>query len=180
MDEWAEVFSAQLENARWLIAREDGRIEGFHQRASYLLGFTGVILAIMPVLLDPIGSMTHGNPRLAAWSLALLAALSLGLGAIFSLITLSVKDHLGVPVKAIQKLWIDWSSESLVPQTSQVLADYANALLGRSPTAETSALLAIHAEGDVRGNQLRIATWSSTCGIVALGALFALLLAVRL
>ena len=180
MSEWSEVFSIQVENARWLIDRESARIDGFHQRASYLLGFSGVILAILPTTLDPIGHVHNLHLRWVAWGLVSLAATALAVSAFFSLLTIAIRRSFNVGIKKMQLNWIEWSTSLEKPDTAQVLADIANALMGRDATAEKSAVLAIRAEGDVRAFRLRLSVWSSTLGIIALAALFIVLVASRI
>jgi len=180
VSEWSEVFSAQVENAKWLVDRESTRIDGFHQRSSYLLGFAGVILAILPTTLDPIESIEIGHLKLAAWCLVTAAALTLSIGALFALLTIAVRKSLEVPVKGMQRTYVEWSQQLNDPDSAQVLADMTNALMGRESTAEASAVLAIRAEGDVRALRLRISVWLTTAGILALGMLFLILVAGRI
>jgi hypothetical protein len=180
VDDWSEVFGAQVENGRWLLDRESARIDGLHQRASYLLGFTGVILAILPTTLDPIQGTHDLHLRWLAWALVSLAAVSLATGALFSLLTIAIRKTLNLGVKGMQETWVEWSNNLQTPDTAQVLANIANALMGRQSTAVDSPVLAIRADGDVRANRLRISVWSSTCGIIVLAILFIVLVASRI
>jgi len=179
MDEWAEVFSSQLHFAQWMIDRESSRVDMFHQRASYLLGFDGVILAILPVVLAPIASTNGGTVRDASWALALLAAVSFVLAVLAAVQTMNIRPVREVPLLAIQRRWVTWSTNLHMPDAAQVLADQANSLYGSESTTKDSALLAIRAEADVRARQLRIAFWSSAIGVTALGGLFITLMAAR-
>jgi hypothetical protein len=182
-NKWSEVFSIQVENARWLIDRETARIEGIHERASYLLGFTGVILAILPVALTPILDIRLLAVKWIAFVLVGLAAVFLSGGALLSLLAISVKKYSEVPVKGMQLSWVDWSSKldgNSEADAAQVLADIANALMGRTPQADESAILAIRAQGDVRAQRLKISVWLATAGILALGALFLVLAGSRI
>jgi hypothetical protein len=177
MDSWSEIFSIQLENAKWLLDRESARIDGFHQRASYLLGFAGVILAILPMTLDPIGKIANEQARWCAWVLVSLSAVLLAVGALFSLLTLTVRKALNLGIKQLQQNWVEWTRELDNPNAAQVLADLTNAVMGRTSNAQDSALLAVRSEGDVRAIRLRISMWCSTCGVIALAGMFLVLVA---
>jgi len=181
MDSWSDVFSIQLENARWLIEQERGRIDGFHQRASYFLGFTGVILAILPSVINPVITTRGWFARDICWGLLIAAVLLLALGALYSVKAMGIRSVFEVPVKGMQTRWVEWSSDlPESPDSAQVLADYANALFGRGETAKESALLALRAEGDYRATRLRNAVALTLAGISALGLLPIVLMTVRI
>jgi hypothetical protein len=95
-------------------------------------------------------------------------------------LTITIRKSLSLGIKGMQQTWVDWSNHLKAPETAQVLANIANALMGREPTATDSPLLAIRADGDVRANRLRISVWCSTCGIVMLAALFIVLVGSRI
>jgi len=181
MDSWSEAFSTHLENARWLIEQERGRIDGLHQRASYFLGFSGVILAILPTAIDPIHNSQNSILRNTCWALLIATVLLLALGALLSVMTMGIRHVLEVPAKGLQSRWVEWSNNlPEQPETAQILADYANALLGRETNAKESALLALRAEGDVRARHLRYAMWLTVSGMTTLGALLIGLTACRI
>jgi hypothetical protein len=181
MDPWSEAFSIHLENARWFVEQEKGRIDGFHQRASYFLGFSGVVLAILPTIVDPVMNTKGWFLRDSCWTALVISVILLSLGALLSVSTMSIRSVLEVPVRGLQSRWVDWTSElPEEPDSAQILADYANALFGSRTDATESALLSLRAEGDVRARRLRFATWFTVLGITVLGLMLILLIAARI
>lgn len=181
MDEMIETLSLHLENARWLIDEERNRIDGFHQRASYFLGFTGVILAILPVIIDPITSTRNSGLRNAAWALAMTTVILLVGAVFFAVKTMAVRSVLEVPISDLQSRWISWSSAlPNAPDRAQVLSDYVNSLFGREPIPTESALLSLRSESEDRARFLRQSVWLSLGGFVALGSLIIVLMASRM
>jgi hypothetical protein len=174
----SDALAVHAENARWLIERETNRIESFHQRAATLLGFTGVILAILPSSLDPIQKVSNQTLKLADWAIALSSATTLAIGAASSLLVILVKKTGDLDYEALVTKWIETSSSPLRP--GQVQADYVNAYFGRKLTISDSTLLSLGSQGHSKAQALRLAMWSSTAGIVLLGALLATLLANRI
>jgi len=178
VDDWVDGFSAQLDFAKWMLGREQARIDAFHQRASYLLGIGGVILAILPTIITPISETSGAAVRTIAWILLLAVVTTLGVGISFCVVTLFTKKGRDVPVVAMQKKYVKWASslsDDQPPDVAQLLADQANALMGLGSSNEDSTLLSIKAEADERGHRLSIAMWSSSSGIVFLAVLLCLI-----
>ena len=176
----SEALAVHAENARWLIDRASVRIDSFHQRAATLLGFTGVILAILPSVLDPIARTPGPCLRLSAWIVALVSAVALASGSAASLMVLLIRNQLDVGMDKIVQRWVDTTTGSFKMIPGQVLSDYANAYFGRAATERASVLLALKAQGDSKASWLRISMWLSAAGIVLLGALLAILVGGRI
>jgi hypothetical protein len=181
-----DSFAVHAENARWLVDRETNAIESLHQRASTLLGFTGVILAILPSVLVPIQTTPGANIRLAAWGIALVGTLAFSLSAAASLGVLLVKSKVDVGIKGIVERWVAVTAngpvtadEGTALAPAQVESDYVNAYFGREATSEKSALLSLRKQHQSKAKWLRRSQWTSVIGILLLGALLATLVGAR-
>ena len=159
-DTWSEVFAVYLDNVRWMIEETRGRIDGLHQRASYILASTGVILAILPTVIDPVRGTKGWFLRDLCWVSLVAVVVLLAAAAIYSALAMFVHEILEVPGRELQSQWIKWTDDvDQKPDSSQVIADYANALFGREPTLEASPLLSLMADADKRARLLRMSMW---------------------
>lgn len=174
------AFAVHAENARWLIDRQSSAIESLHQRAATLLGFSGVILAILPSVLGTIGSTSGHRLVLACWATCAVSAIALAFGAACSLTVILTRLQLDVGTAGIVNRWVNATSKSPIEMKSvQVQADYVNAYFGRSTDPCQSALMALRDQSQTKAQWLRRSMWSSAVGIILLGALLAMLVAGR-
>lgn len=95
-----------LQHAKWLSEYHRARGRDVQSRGVSLLGFTGVLVGLLPALLMPLRTL-HGEPRYAAR--ALLAAVSLALlsSAVCALQTLRARKGPSTQLKDVQRLWWD-------------------------------------------------------------------------
>ena len=108
MDEWSDVFSAQVENARWSFIANPIESMVFIS-ALHIYWDHRCDLANLPTTLDPIQRTYNLHVRWLALALVSLAAASLATGALFSLLTIAIRKTLNVGVKGMQHTWVEWS-----------------------------------------------------------------------
>lgn len=94
-----------LLHAKWLSEYHRTRGRDVQSRGVSLLGFTGVLVGLLPALLIPMRTL-HGEPRHAAR--ALLAAVSLALlsSAVCALQTLRARKGPSTQLEDVQRLWL--------------------------------------------------------------------------
>ncbi|MFI5034997.1 MAG: hypothetical protein ACHQFZ_02190 [Acidimicrobiales bacterium] len=181
VETWADVFAIYLENARWLVEEARGRTDGLHQRASYILGFSGVVLAILPTFFNTVLSTRGWFIRDVCWILLVVVVILLSCGAVFAARVMFVHEVLEVPATELQSRWVEWTNKTdKEPFAAQALADYANALFGREANDQASPLLAIMADGDRRAHRLRASMWITVSGIATLALMLIALIIARI
>jgi hypothetical protein len=130
-----------IEQARWLLGWHNARSEAFTTRAVALLGFVGVILAL---LLQ--GSGLKGiDPSRWTWSLLVSSVLALLLSAFFALRTISPKLTAMPKVSQLRDWWVAHSAEPHPGSTAPQIAE--SLLNGKSINGDSAVSAALeHAD----------------------------------
>ena len=124
-----------IEQARWLLGWHNARSEAFTTRAVALLGFVGVILAL---LLQ--GSGLKGiDPSRWTWTLLVTSVLALLFSAFFALRTISPKVTAMPKVSQLRDWWVAHSAE---PHPGTAAPQIAESLLNGKRIDEESAVSA--------------------------------------
>ena len=159
-----------IEQARWLLGWHNARSEAFTTRAVALLGFVGVILAL---LLQ--GSGLKGiDPSRWTWTFLVSAVLALLLSAFFALRTISPKITAMPKVSQLRDWWVAHSAE---PHPGTAAPQIAESLLNGKGIEEVSAVSAALDHADSCAKSF---TWSIRSMLVALVLLSLLLFNVLL
>lgn len=167
-DPWTDVF-AFLENARWMVDESRTRIDGLHQRASYIMAFTGVILAILPTVIDPVTNTKGWFLRDICWALLIGVVTLLAASAFYSARVMFVHPVMEVPAKELQSQFVNWTNKvDKKPETAQIVANYANAIFGSGTVEKDSPLLSLIADAHKRALLLRSSMWLALAGLAAL------------
>lgn len=163
----AEETSGFLEQARWLLAWHNDRSEALASRATALLGFIGVILALV---LTGAGLKHHRFTGFDWWMLALAAA-GLLTSAAGSLATLWTKTVTMPEVTQLRTQWAAYRNDGEAKQPS-----FVEALLRSTNPAEDSPLDAAKNEADSRARSFKVAVTALAASLVPLAVLAAHLL----
>lgn len=124
-----------IEQARWLLGWHNARSEAFTTRAVALLGFVGVILAL---LLQ--GSGLKGiDPSRWTWTFLVTSVLALLFSAFFALRTISPKVTAMPKVSQLRDWWVAHSAE---PHPGTAAPQIAESLLNGKRIDEESAVSA--------------------------------------
>ena len=162
----AELFIAQ---ARWLLEFHNKRSDAFAARAVAMLGFSGVILALLPRALDleKIVKPTAGfKISVAVMTVALLAAVGCCVAV------LAPRQTSTASVEGLRKSWRLHLKGERLGKASRDLAD--SMLHGGSVTA-SSPVDSAYAEASVRGKWFK---WSTRFLAIAIAGLAAIILQV--
>lgn len=157
-----EAFAQQ---ARWLLEWHNKRNDGFIARAVGLLGFAGVILALLPRGLDLNGPlhMTVGlRASLIATTVLLLAT------AAFGILVLAPQQSGAPSVGQLREHWRDYANGS--GPSSPVAQITEDLLHGTSVEADSPVDLAAR-EANRRARWFKYAAASLGLGLVALATL---------
>ncbi|MBU6246066.1 MAG: hypothetical protein KGP12_12700 [Actinomycetales bacterium] len=92
-----------IDQARWLIAYHDARAEAVSQRSVAVLGFTGVVLALLPSALALPPSL---DMNCWLWIILIGTIVTLLGAAVLSLKVLWVRET-GVPSARQTRIWLD-------------------------------------------------------------------------
>ncbi len=95
-----------LQHAKWLSEYHRARGRDVQSRGVSLLGFTGVLVALLPVLLVPLRTL-HGDPRHIAKGLLVVVSVTLLGSAVCALQTLRARNGPSTRIEDVQGLWSD-------------------------------------------------------------------------
>jgi hypothetical protein len=153
-----------IDAARWLLEWHNRRSEAFTTRAVALLGFVGVVLAL---ILQGADLKDVDGTAWTRWFL-LLAVVALLVAALFALLTISSKP-VAVPSVAQLRHW--WGRHVQEPVKGSSGPLIAESLLNSSKITEVSAVSAAMEEADKRADRFQIAIWAMLVALVMLSAL---------
>lgn len=154
-----------IEQAKWLLDYHNRRNDSLGQRAVALLGFTGVVLALVPTALG-VPDNLHTNRWLYASLYTTLAGLLVTAG--LCLKALGTK-RTGAP--AISRLRTQLRDHTTRARTGKVHADLAESLLHGLSVEATSPVDLAYAEANARARWFRAATAGIFLSLVALASL---------
>lgn len=158
-------FALLIEQARWLLDYHNRRSDSLGQRSVALLGFTGVVLALVPTALTvPDDLKTSG--WLYASLYATLAALVVTAG--LCLQALATK-RAGAP--AISRLRTELRNLTTGTRTGKAHVDLAESLLHGLKVEATSPVDLACAEANTRARWFRAATVALVVSLTALASL---------
>lgn len=157
------------EQARWLLEWHNTRSEAFASRAVAVLGFDGVIMAL---LLQGFG-VRGIDATATVWVLLFITAAFLLLSAGFAVATI-VPHTVAMP--SVQDLRAGWATHAGSPRASYAGPLVAESLLHATNLDTTSPVSAAKEEGDTRAGRFSWAVRALLAAIVFLGALAFVLL----
>lgn len=160
-DQESQAFTEQ---ARWLIDWHNRRSEAMATRAAALLGFVGVILALL------LQGATSGVRPGALVFLSLgLTVLGLGVSAVYSLLALRPRP-VGMPEPDNFRAW--WSEYAAQAQkATSPRPKIAESLIRASGRSRESPLVSASAEASDRTGCFEVAAWALLVSLVPLVAL---------
>ncbi len=158
------------EQARWLIEWHNRRSEAMATRAACLLGFVGVILAL---LLQGATSGVH--PGVLVFVFLGLVVLGLGVCGVASLMALLPRS-VGMPEPGNFRGW--WSEYAAQPQVATGPGPkIAESLIRSEGEAEESPIRSASKEASDRASSLEVAAWALLLTLLPLTALVVTVLA---
>jgi hypothetical protein len=160
----AEV-EAYTTQARWLLEWHNKRNDGFATRSVAILGFTGVILALLPRGFD-LRSGLHVTAGIR-WGLVATTALLL-LTAVCCLFVLAPQKTSAPNIEQLRRQWRDYASG----KTRNVAhGNIAESLLHGTQVTASSPIEQASAEASRRGRWFRFATLSLLAALASLATL---------
>lgn len=154
-----------IEQARWLLDYHNRRNDSLGQRSVALLGFTGVVLALVPTALT-----VPDNLKTSGWLYASLYATLATLLATAGLCLKAVATkHTGAP--AIRSLRTQLRDHTTGTRSGKAHVDLAESLLHGLNVEATSPVDLAYAEADTRARWFRAATVALVVSLVSLAAL---------
>lgn len=157
-----DAFSQQ---ARWLLEWHNKRSDGFATRSVAILGFDGVILALLPRGLDPRGGI---EVTLGLKTTLILTAALLFMTAAFCLLVLAPQRSNAPSISQIRQQWGDYADARQGPRPQAQVAE--SLLHGRSATSN-SPLDHAYIEANRRGRWFKCAVLSLGAALLALASL---------
>jgi hypothetical protein len=157
------------EQARWLLQWHNARSESLASRAVAVLGFDGVIMAL---LLQGFG-LKGLHATAWVWILLIATALLLLTSAGFAVAT--ILPH-KVAMPQVQNLRQGWATHAASPTPHYAGPFMAESLLNASDLTKSSPLASAKSEGDLRANRFSRAVSALLAAIVCLGLLAVVLL----
>ena len=97
----ADIF---LDHAKWLSEYHRARGRDVQSRGISLLGFTGVLVGLLPALLAPVRTL-HGEPRHVARALLEVVCVALLTSACCALQTVKARKGPSTQLRDVQTLW---------------------------------------------------------------------------
>lgn len=164
-----DEMKAFTEQARWLLDYHNRRADGISARAVALLGFTGVILALIPTAL---ALPERFNPSAGLWTLLAVTTAGLVATAVLCLLALSLKPTGGPRVGELRTLLRDHTTGA---RTGRAHRDIAETLLHGMSVTGSSPLDLAFAEANSRARAFKWAVRCLLLGLVGLCGLIFLL-----
>lgn len=153
-----------LEQARWLLEWHNKRSEAITTRATALLGFVGVVLAL---LLQ--GSSIGGiEPRWWTWLLLVTSLVGLLATSVYALFAVLPKK---VNMPSVSQLREWWSKKIAEPGRGQTGAQIAESILFGQNTDADSPISDAVEEATDRAVNFKVAAWALLCTFVPLSGL---------
>ena len=157
-----EAFTVQ---ARWLLDWHNKRNDGFATRSVAILGFTGVILALLPRGLDPASGL-HVTAGIR-WTL-IATTVFLLLTAAWCLLVVAPQKTTAPSIEKLRAQWRDHAAGNTKHTAHGNIAEsflHGKDETGNSPIEQASA------EATRRGRWFKFATFSMLAALACLAAL---------
>lgn len=155
-----DEVQAFIDQARWLIEYHSQRGDAVITRSVALLGFTGVMLAL-------VANLIGRNPA-SDWFVKLALAgtlVALLLAAVNALLAIKTR-HLEAPAIAqLRRNWDGWVHEK---RRKAAAFDVAESLLKSSDLTSDSVVESVRNEAESRAQRLNCAAWSMLASVVLL------------
>jgi hypothetical protein len=163
----AEAFLAA---ARVVADWQQARAEAFERKAASLLGFSGVLLVLLPTLWAPISRIRDAGIR--HWLEALAVAL-LALAAGAAALTLRRRRYANADLEQLRAEWTTYKYQAhrTAPEVLGLVADQL--ICGSTPV---SPLESLQQDTRVRGRWMARAMWLLVAGIAVMAGLVSVLL----
>lgn len=155
-----------IDQARWLLEWHDRRSEAFTVRAVAVMGFVGVVLALLVQ-----GAGLKGiKPTEWTWLFLGGSLITLALAGIFAVLTLAPHRNVAPSVNQLRSWWKDHANAPVLGTGGPNIAE---SLLNSRDLSAESAVSSAKAEADKRGKRFTIAFRFMVCSFVFLSLLFA-------
>lgn len=153
-----------IEQARWLLEWHNKRSGAFTTRAVAVLGFDGVVLAL---LLQGAGL---DGLKASWWTWIFLVASMLGLllTGLFALLTIAAKP---VAAPSVQQLRHWWGKHAAEPVAGIYGPQVAESLLNSGDITGVSAVSAAKEEADRRANRFAVCIWAMFGSVILIACL---------
>lgn len=155
---------AYLEHARWLLEWHERRSEAFITRASALLAFIGVLLALVLQLI----TKPHLNYSCWTWTFLGGCLVAFGVSGVSALVTLLGRQALVPSIQQVRKHWTDYLKKNGSESPSRDIAE--NFIVSLETDAQSPLSVAATSAG-ARACTFRISMIALAAGWVPLGAL---------
>jgi hypothetical protein len=168
-----EAVEAFLVAARAVADWQQARAEAFERKAQSLLGFSGVLLVLLPTLWAPISRTRSTDTRHLLEALALLAVVLLALAAVAAALTLRRRRYANIDLEQLRAEWTTYRHRArrTAPEVLGLLADQL--ICGSTPV---SPLESLQQDTKTRGRWMARAMWLLVAGIAVLAGLVGVLL----
>jgi hypothetical protein len=175
VDSTSEVAALRfyVEHARHVVDGHRQRAGNFEAKAGTLLAFCGVLLALTPVTIEPIGDL-RGTWRVVTAVVVSVASLLFLAAAFASLRVLAARPVVDGDEGQVAEAWLDHQSARDARDERVLLGIVADQMLGDDGTG--SAVHAHGADADARGSWFRHATYLLVGGMSVLSASVLILL----
>ena len=160
-------LEAFTEQAKWLIEYHDKRGDSFTTRATALLGFSGVILALL--LRSPLPEGVNYTGCIQIAGIATIS--SLLVCAIFSLLTLAPGSSSAPGIEELRDKWTDWLDKE---GRGKVLGDIADSYLMAHKGSKHVPVVMAHKRARWRAGYFMTAAGAMLTALVSLAILLLL------
>jgi hypothetical protein len=162
------------EYARWLLDWHWRRADAYERKASQILAFVGLVLALLPTAVDPIHRLASHSTHSFCAALAVTSAVSLGLAALASACSLWRRPVAGPPLDPVQASFRrhdDGAGPSAATLTNRVSV----AMYGTVEAPTNSPLVALARDARIRGRWFQAAALSMSVAVLLLSVLLTIL-----
>jgi hypothetical protein len=166
-----EAGVAFHEYGRWLLDWQWRRADAYERKASQLLAFVGVLLALLPASVDPIHHVSDDATRAACSGLAIAAAVLLGLAGCSATVCLARRRVAGPPLRAVQAAFRRHDTGE-GPSSAILVNRVSRAIYGAVEKPDESPIVAMQDDAKMRGRWFQR---SAVLTCVAIGLLATLL-----
>jgi hypothetical protein len=164
-----DELKAFADQSRWLLEYHNRRADGISQRAVALLGFAGVILALIPTAL---ALPKNFNPSPGLWAFLAVATAGLLSTAVLCVLALSLKPTRGPKIGELRALLRDYTTGKRI---GRVHRDIAETLLHGMSVTASSPLDFAFLEANSRARAFKWAVRCLLLGLLGLSGLIFLL-----
>jgi len=167
------AVEAFLAAARAVADWQQARAEAFERKAASLLGFSGVLLVLLPTLWAPISRIRDAGMRHWLEALALVAVALLALAAGAAALTLRRRRYANADLEQLRAEWTSYKYQAhrTAPEVLGLVADQL--ICGSTPV---SPLESLQQDTKVRGRWMARAMWLLVAAIAVMAGLVSVLL----